>query len=119
MPGIVRLGRPGRLQWSLAVLKFTSGWMAENREDVLRSVNGTASKCKTFLATATEECCPAIGTLAGRLYAKAQSEPYAREENTTAAGLPATQKKQSAPAILSGTIQHSIRIDFRRMRFCK
>jgi hypothetical protein len=35
------------------------------------------------------------------LYAKAQSEPYAREENTTAAGLPATQKKQSAPAILS------------------
>ena len=58
MPGIVRLGRPGRLQWSLAVLKFTSGWMAENREDVLRSVNGTASKCKTFLATATEECCP-------------------------------------------------------------
>jgi len=33
MPGIVRLGRPGRLQWSLAVLKFTSGWMlAENRE---------------------------------------------------------------------------------------
>ena len=35
------------------------------------------------------------------LYAKAQSEPYAREENTTAAGLPATYKKQSAPAILS------------------
>src|SRR5215469_13270047 len=27
------------------------------------------------------------------LYAKAQSEPYARKENTTAAGLPATQKK--------------------------
>ena len=26
MPRIVRLGRPGRLQWSLAVLKFTSGW---------------------------------------------------------------------------------------------
>src|SRR5215472_9000560 len=35
------------------------------QRDVLRSVNGTASKCKTFLATATEECCPAIGTLAG------------------------------------------------------
>src|SRR5215469_8782851 len=35
------------------------------RSDVLRSVNGTASKCKTFLATATEECCPARGTLAG------------------------------------------------------
>src|SRR5215469_18746554 len=35
------------------------------------------------------------------LYAKAQSEPYAREENTTAAALPATFKKQSAPAILS------------------
>jgi antitoxin VapB len=35
--------------------------------DVLRSVNGTASKCKTFLATAAEECCPARGTLAGHL----------------------------------------------------
>src|SRR6516165_10880966 len=46
------------------------------------------------------------------LYAKAQSEPYAREENTTAAGLPATQKKQSAPAILSSHCRASL-LDLR------
>src|SRR6516164_6717481 len=37
----------------------------DGTSDVLRSVNGTASKCKTFLATATEERSPARGTLAG------------------------------------------------------
>src|SRR5499427_2456173 len=43
--------------------------------DVLRSVNGTASKCKTFLATATEECCPAIGTLAGHFTRRLSPSP--------------------------------------------
>jgi len=57
------------------------------------------------------------------LYAKAQSEPYAREENTTAAGLPATQKKQSAPAILSPALvvmlpETDIPMDFSRGRRC-
>src|SRR5215469_4713612 len=45
------------------------------RSDVLRSVNGTASKCKTFLATATEECCPAIGTLAGHFTRRLSPSP--------------------------------------------
>src|SRR5262249_23204675 len=35
------------------------------------------------------------------LYAKAQSEPYAREENITPAAFPPTYTKHSAPAILS------------------
>src|SRR6516225_517999 len=52
--------------------------------DVLRSLNGTASKCKTFLATATEECCPARGTLAGHFTRRLSPSPM-----------------QSAPAILS------------------
>src|SRR5215469_13466148 len=69
--------------------------------DVLGSVNGTASKCKTFLATATEECCPARGTLAGHFTRRLSPSPMPGKRNTTAAGLPATQKKQSAPAILS------------------
>jgi len=43
--------------------------------DVLRSVNGTASKCKTFLATATEECCPARGTLAGHFTRRLSPSP--------------------------------------------
>src|SRR5215469_14291108 len=43
--------------------------------DVLRSVNGTASKCKTFLATATEECCPAKGTLAGHFTRRLSPSP--------------------------------------------
>jgi len=43
--------------------------------DLLRSVNGTASKCKTFLATATEECCPAIGTLAGHFTRRLSPSP--------------------------------------------
>src|SRR5215469_4465628 len=51
-------------------LDFTSGM-----SDVLRSVNGTASKCKTFLATATEECCPAIGTLAGHFTRRLSPSP--------------------------------------------
>ena len=43
--------------------------------DVLRSVNGTASKCNTFLATATEECCPARGTLAGHFTRRLSPSP--------------------------------------------
>src|SRR5215469_10922067 len=43
--------------------------------DLLRSVNGTASKCKTFLATATEECCPARGTLAGHFTRRLSPSP--------------------------------------------
>src|SRR6516165_6621948 len=43
--------------------------------DVLRSVNGTASKCKTFLATATKECCPARGTLAGHFTRRLSPSP--------------------------------------------
>src|SRR5215469_6323834 len=43
--------------------------------DVLRSVNGTASKCKTILATATEECCPARGTLAGHFTRRLSPSP--------------------------------------------
>src|SRR6516162_6624192 len=43
--------------------------------DVLRSLNGTASKCKTFLATATEECCPARGTLAGHFTRRLSPSP--------------------------------------------
>ena len=43
--------------------------------DVLRSVNGTASKWKTFLATATEECCPARGTLAGHFTRRLSPSP--------------------------------------------
>src|SRR5215469_7559735 len=42
--------------------------------DVLRSVNGTASKCP-FLATATEECCPARGTLAGHFTRRLSPSP--------------------------------------------
>src|SRR5215469_12037461 len=43
--------------------------------DIFRSVNGTASKCKTFLATATEECCPAKGTLAGHFTRRLSPSP--------------------------------------------
>src|SRR5215472_8335851 len=43
--------------------------------DVLRSVNGTASECKTFLATATKECCPARGTLAGHFTRRLSPSP--------------------------------------------
>jgi len=49
--------------------------------DVLRSLNGTASKCKTFLATATEECCPARGTLAGHFTRRLS--PQGREYNSS------------------------------------
>src|SRR6516164_5466852 len=35
----------------------------------------TASKCKTFLATATEECCPARGTLAGHFTRRLSPSP--------------------------------------------
>ena len=45
------------------------------KSDVLRSVNGTASKCKTFLATTTEECCPARGTLAGHFTRRLSPSP--------------------------------------------
>src|SRR5215469_8603571 len=47
----------------------------KRRSDKLRSVNGTASKCKTFLATATEECCPARGTLAGHFTRRLSPSP--------------------------------------------
>src|SRR5215468_494191 len=49
--------------------------LAQKAGDVLRSVNGTASKCKTFLATATEECCPARGTLAGHFTRRLSPSP--------------------------------------------
>src|SRR5262252_11149765 len=51
------------------------GWQRVSDGDVLRSVNGTASKCKTFLATATKECCPARGTLAGHFTRRLSPSP--------------------------------------------
>src|SRR5215471_13810506 len=68
--------------------------------DVLRSVNGTASKCP-FLATATEKCCPARGTLAGHFTRRLSPSPMpGRRIQERRAYLP-LKKKQSAPAILS------------------
>src|SRR6516164_6316682 len=55
------------------------GRRMNGKSDVLRSVNGTASKCKTFVATATEECCPAIGTLAGHFTRRLSPSPMPRK----------------------------------------
>src|SRR5215469_4132507 len=70
-------GQESRRELSLLVSLLTT--LVEDSAcdpgDVLRSVNGTASKCKTFLATATEECCPARGTLAGHFTRRLSPSP--------------------------------------------
>src|SRR5215469_15946219 len=69
--------------------------------DLLRSVNGTASKCKTFLATATEECCPARGTLAGHFTRRLSPSPMPGKKIRQQRAYLPLKRKQSAPAILS------------------
>src|SRR5262250_1884980 len=53
------------------------------------------------------------------LYAKAQSEPYAREENTTAAGLPASFKWQVSPLLLYSLPWHRARTEPSRKVSCQ
>src|SRR5215467_12930065 len=74
-----RIADSGRMAWRASEgfhpAAFGCPILQRRISDVLRSVNGTASKCKTFLATATEECCPARGTLAGHFTRRLSPSP--------------------------------------------